>query len=452
VLTTSQVANGLTTDQVAALTSNQVGALSTAQVSAFSVAAVAAIETADIGALKTAAVAALRTTQVAALTTDQVVALSTAQVAALSTAAISVSLSTDQIVALSSNQLNALSTNQLRALSTNSIAAIETADLNALSTTSFKALSTTQLVKLTTDQIVALTTGQIKNLTSQQGNALTSAQVEAMSTAQASALFNATHGISPIVLDLSGNGINTLASNAGVSFDLNADGSKEQAGWVAGGDGLLVLDRNGDGSINDGSELFGTGTTLANGSKASNGYEALAELDVNGDGVIDAKDAAFSKLQVWVDGNADGVSSADELKSLTDLGITKLSLTVKVDGSKDNGNTIGLTSTFETTDGATHVAADVWFAVSSNATTLTSSVSSLSGALSSFNAASAQTPQATKLEMPTANNAAVAALASAIGSYDSKLTAASNQAATEDSQRLKALLTGSHSQGILAAK
>ncbi|EEF23950.1 conserved hypothetical protein, partial [Ricinus communis] len=125
-----------------------------------------------------------------------------------------------------------------------------------MKTSSFVSLTTTQLVKLTTDQIVALTTGQIKNLSSAQGNALTSTQIQAMSTDQANALFNATHGLSPIVLDLNNNGINTLSSNAGVSFDLNADGTKEQAGWVGGGDGLLVLDRNGDGSINDGSELF----------------------------------------------------------------------------------------------------------------------------------------------------------------------------------------------------
>jgi hypothetical protein len=113
--------------------------------------------------------------------------------------------------------------------------------------------------------------------------------------------------------------------------------------------------------INDGGELFGYGTTLANGSKAGTGYAALTELDTNGDGVVDAKDSAYADLRVWVDGNADGVSQSDELKSLDSLGITKLNLDVTKDVSLNNGNFVGLTSTYETADGASHTAADVWF-------------------------------------------------------------------------------------------
>jgi hypothetical protein len=78
--------------------------------------------------------------------------------------------------------------------------------------------------------------------------------------------------------------------------------------------------------------------------------------------VVDAKDSAFGNLRVWVDGNADGVSQADELKSLTDLGITKLNLDAKQNVSQNNGNWVGITSTYETADGASHAAADVWFA------------------------------------------------------------------------------------------
>jgi hypothetical protein len=281
--------------------------------------------------------------------------------------------------------------------------------------------------------------------------AITSAQAPGLTTDQINALPSPLG--TPLVLDLNGDGITTLNLAAGVAFDVNATGTKVSTGWVGGGDGLLALDRNGDGVINDGSELFGSGTTLGNGSKATNGYTALAELDTNGDGVVDAKDSAFSNLRVWVDGNADGVSQADELKSLQDLGITKLNLDAKQNVSQNNGNWVGITSTYETADGASHAAADVWFAQGSTSS-VSQSVSNLSGALSSFNAAAAAAiDNATKLDLPSATSASVAALASAIGSYDNtQLTAASNSAATEDSQRLKALLTGNHSSGILAAK
>jgi hypothetical protein len=289
-------------------------------------------------------------------------------------------------------------------------------------------------------------------LSSAQANAITSTQIAAMSTAQGLALFNASKGLSPLVLDLNGDGISTLNASAGVSFDLAATGTKVNAGWIGGGDGLLVQDVNGDGVINDGSELFGVGTTLANGSKATNGYEALGQLDSNGDGVIDAKDSSFSSLQVWVDGNADGISQADELKSLASLNITKLNLDVKLDGSTNNGNTVGLTSTYETADGASHAAADVWFATGSTSANLSGSVSSLSAALSNFAAtASAATTNATKLELPNATSSTVAAMADAISHYDNKLTAVSTSVATEDALRLKAL-QGNHSQGFLAAK
>jgi hypothetical protein len=121
------------------------------------------------------------------------------------------------------------------------------------------------------------------------------------------------------------------------------------------------MDRNQDGIINDGSELFGSSTTLANGQKATDGYAALAELDTNKDGVLNSKDAAFADLQVWVDGNSDGITETGELKSLASLGISSISTQATVDLSKDNGNLVGLVSSYQTTDGASHQAADVWF-------------------------------------------------------------------------------------------
>jgi hypothetical protein len=164
------------------------------------------------------------------------------------------------------------------------------------------------------------------------------------------------------VLDLNGNGITTLAMADGVQFDLLASGQPVQTGWVAPSDGLLVRDLNVDGTINNGTELFGNATVLADGSTASDGYQALAELDSNHDGVISSADAAYSQLGVWVDANSDGISEAGEVRSLAALGITEISVTAQVTSTQDHGNTIGLTSSYQTADGVSHLAGDVWFA------------------------------------------------------------------------------------------
>jgi hypothetical protein len=124
------------------------------------------------------------------------------------------------------------------------------------------------------------------------------------------------------------------------------------------------MDRNHDGSINGGTELFGEGTNLANGQKASNGYQALAELDSNADGVVNTSDSGFADLMVWVDDNSDGVSASTELHSLSSLGITQLDLKAQSSTQTDNGNLVGLVSNYTTADGAVHGMADVWFQTS----------------------------------------------------------------------------------------
>jgi hypothetical protein len=102
---------------------------------------------------------------------------------------------------------------------------------------------------------------------------------------------------------------------------------------------------------------------LANGTKAPDGYAALSELDSNKDGVINQADEAFAKLGVWIDSNSDGHSGSGEIKTLAELGIKQLSLQVTAGDVVDHGNLLGLTSTFETVDGVTHAAADVWFSI-----------------------------------------------------------------------------------------
>lgn len=122
----------------------------------------------------------------------------------------------------------------------------------------------------------------------------------------------------PLVLDLNGNGLETVALNAAnpIFFDHEGDGIKTGTGWVAPSDGFLVLDRNGNGTIDDGTELFGDSTPIygdivdANGQvvqgiigQAADGFDALAQQDTNADGLVDALDANFADLRVWQDLN-----------------------------------------------------------------------------------------------------------------------------------------------------
>ena len=150
----------------------------------------------------------------------------------------------------------------------------------------------------------------------------------------------------PLVLDLNyDTATKTLGIEHGVYFDFNATGFAEKSGWVSPGEGLLCMDRNGNGTIDDGSELFGSQTPLPNGQVAANGFEALTALDDNHDGKIDAQDPAYSQLRVWVDSDADGVSQPGELFTLPQLGITAISLnstTVNITDSQGNiENSVG---------------------------------------------------------------------------------------------------------------
>ncbi|MEO6676801.1 MAG: calcium-binding protein [Pseudomonas sp.] len=178
---------------------------------------------------------------------------------------------------------------------------------------------------------------------------------------------------SPIVLDLDGDGIETIGLNDGVHFDHDGNGFAEATGWVAKDDGMLVWDRNANGTIDNGKELFGNNTLLAAGEKASNGFLALASVDGNNDGVIDDRDAIFNELRVWVDRNSDGVSQADELLSLYDAGVRSLNTSYSEPGQPDaNGdvptsviddfkNEHRQVGSYVRTDGTTGISEDIWF-------------------------------------------------------------------------------------------
>jgi len=144
-----------------------------------------------------------------------------------------------------------------------------------------------------------------------------------------------------------------------------------------------VRDLSGDGVINDGSELFGSATRLPDGSLAKEGFQALGALDANADGRIDASDPASAELRVWVDADSDAVTDPGELKTLAEAGVGSIQLNPQVSTQMDEGNLIGLTSSFETTDGQTREIVDVWFRVS-RSEELDQQVSVLGDALKGF--------------------------------------------------------------------
>ncbi|HHW4669316.1 MAG TPA: calcium-binding protein, partial [Xylella fastidiosa subsp. multiplex] len=172
----------------------------------------------------------------------------------------------------------------------------------------------------------------------------------------------------PLALDLDGDGIETTGSDGRVIlFDHDADGVKTGTGWLKPDDGWLVLDRNGNGTIDSGRELFGTDTVKRNGQLATDGFDALRDVDSNQDGKIDAADRVFANLRIWRDLNQDGISQANELSTLDANHIVSIGVTAtagRVDLGNGNVQTAAGTftrsnSTTGATEGTTGTAANL---------------------------------------------------------------------------------------------
>lgn len=160
----------------------------------------------------------------------------------------------------------------------------------------------------------------------------------------------------PLVLDLNGDGVKlTSFGDAPVLFDIDHDGgTKEVTGWVSKEDGIVVMDLNGNGKIDDISETMSeyfNGTVGTGGDAGTkpyaNGFAALKSLDGNADNQFTSADTAWNNVKVWQDANHDGVTDAGELKTFAELGITSINLAPTTQsGLVNGGNEVLATGTF----------------------------------------------------------------------------------------------------------
>jgi hypothetical protein len=178
-------------------------------------------------------------------------------------------------------------------------------------------------------------------------------------------------GDDPLVISTDGQGIRLVPlSQSQASFDFKGNGQKVHTGWIGADTGFLVYDKTGTGFVGNGTELLSGNFAPGLGS----GFAALASLDANGDGVIDASDPAFAHLEVWVDGNGDGVVEPGELYTLPELGIQSINVASTPVTENIGGNLVTAVGSLTFTNGTTEAVDDVTFATQAQA-----SVPSLSG-------------------------------------------------------------------------
>jgi hypothetical protein len=146
---------------------------------------------------------------------------------------------------------------------------------------------------------------------------------------------------SPIVINFDNGGYRLTGADSPILFDITATGHPVWIGWTAAGadEAFLCLDRNHNGQIDSGAELFGSATPLKDGTRAPDGFTALAEFDDNHDGVIDEKDGIWKQLLLWRDLDHDGISQPNELMPVKDSSLTAIRLNYHWTGRRDvSGN------------------------------------------------------------------------------------------------------------------
>src|SRR5690606_11474096 len=148
--------------------------------------------------------------------------------------------------------------------------------------------------------------------------------------------------MTPIAIDINGDGIETIPIEFGVYFDLDADGANERVGWLSSTDGFLIIDKNKNGFVDNGSELFGDAYVLKNGELAHDGFAAMLDIDSDGNMKLNSLDEQWGDLRIWRDTNSDGISDETELSYLDDLGLQEIDLSPVIQRSHDNyGNIHG---------------------------------------------------------------------------------------------------------------
>lgn len=176
----------------------------------------------------------------------------------------------------------------------------------------------------------------------------------------------------PLIVDTARDGYKLTSVENGVRFDLNADGVPERVAWTRrdSDDAFLAMDRNGNGRIDDGSELFGNYTPARPDSPeitTPNGFEALKFVESSAygqsarNGVIDSRDAAYARLMLWRDLNHNGISEPDELQPVRESGLTALNTEYKNSKRVDkHGNEFRQRSLVLWADGQYDHIFDVW--------------------------------------------------------------------------------------------
>jgi len=170
-------------------------------------------------------------------------------------------------------------------------------------------------------------------------------------------VYNSTQNLkSPLVLDLNGNGVELNHINSqGVFFDIDNDQYAEKVGWVDASDGMLAMDRNGNGFIDDITELYGDDVMPA--------FKKLAMHDSNGNGKIDQGDDDYVNLLVWQDLNQNGISEDGELKALDhiDINIKEISLSETPEATYQDENFISGRATYTKFNNSTYDIVDAHF-------------------------------------------------------------------------------------------